>query len=247
MARNKTTIDEKYNAPFPTQLRNLMDTKGETQEGLAKAVGKTRQTVSQYVNGISEPGYDTLVKIADYFDVSIDYLLGRTQDPARLPCATDELGISHDVISRFKELNDNGIIRTKATTKAINLFLEDTIDSALYTMIGNFIEELNCEKTIDIHALSPKNSLHWYGYMDRFTGDTYTAGDLEIEIAHLHPDLVGRFRVIYGSGLLEHRINEICNYFRHRLVKMTKYDQFINSLDGKVQTEIQRETWQRSE
>lgn len=42
-----------------------------------KVTGKTRQTVSQYCNGVSEPGYSTLVKIADHFDVSIDYLLGR--------------------------------------------------------------------------------------------------------------------------------------------------------------------------
>ena len=35
--------------------------------------------VSQYIHGISEPGCNTLVKIADYFDVSLDYLLGRTE------------------------------------------------------------------------------------------------------------------------------------------------------------------------
>ena len=74
MSRNKTSVEEKYNAPFPTALRALMDERGETQENIAKAAGKTRQTISQYVNGISEPGYDVLVKIADYFDVSLDYL-----------------------------------------------------------------------------------------------------------------------------------------------------------------------------
>lgn len=66
-----------YNNPFPRRLRELMGT-STTQDALSSKIGKTRQTVSQYVNGISEPGYDTLVKIADYFDVSTDYLLGRT-------------------------------------------------------------------------------------------------------------------------------------------------------------------------
>lgn len=99
MARNKTPIEEKYNAPFPTALRTLMEERGETQENIAKAAGKTRQTISQYVNGISEPGYDVLVQIADHFDVSTDYLLGRTADPKRSPCATEDLGLSMDAIN----------------------------------------------------------------------------------------------------------------------------------------------------
>ena len=104
MARNKTPIAEKYNAPFPTALRKLMEERGETQENIAKAAEKTRQTISQYVNGISEPGYETLVKIADHFNVSADYLLGRTEDPHRQPCAIDELGISEKVINWFHTL-----------------------------------------------------------------------------------------------------------------------------------------------
>ena len=67
-----------YNNPFPKRLRELMTGSGTTQDALAEKIKKTRQTVSQYTNGVSEPGYDTLIKIADFFDVSIDYLLGRT-------------------------------------------------------------------------------------------------------------------------------------------------------------------------
>lgn len=78
MARSKKNKDG-YNDPFPKRLRELMSRPGTTQDQLAEIIGKTRQTVSQYTNGISEPGYETLVKIADYFCVSIDYLLGRTK------------------------------------------------------------------------------------------------------------------------------------------------------------------------
>ena len=66
---------------FSSTLRLLMETPPiTTQAQLAEITGKTRQTISQYVNGISEPGYDTLVKIADYFDVPLDYLLGRGKE-----------------------------------------------------------------------------------------------------------------------------------------------------------------------
>ena len=74
MIRNNPKSTEKYNTPFPTTLRKLMEERGETQDALASVTSKTRQTVSQYVNGISEPSYITLVKIADYFNVSTDYL-----------------------------------------------------------------------------------------------------------------------------------------------------------------------------
>ena len=92
MARNKNQ-DDSYNASFPSALRRLLQERGETQGDIAAATGKTRQTVSQYYNGISEPSYDTLVKIADHFDVSLDYLLGRTKEPYMNPSAVDDLGL----------------------------------------------------------------------------------------------------------------------------------------------------------
>ena len=68
MSRAKKDIADMHKSPFPVALRALMSEKpATTQEKLAEITGKTRQTVSQYVNGISEPGYDTLIKIADYF------------------------------------------------------------------------------------------------------------------------------------------------------------------------------------
>ncbi len=100
MSRTQKDVAEMYKSPFPIALRALMSEKPiTTQEKLAEITGKTRQTVSQYVNGISEPGYDTLIKIADYFDVSIDYLLGRTKDRRKAPSVYDQIGLSEESIS----------------------------------------------------------------------------------------------------------------------------------------------------
>lgn len=104
MARNKTTIDAKYNAPFPTRLRKLMEASGETQDSLSKVAKKTRQTISQYVNGISEPGYDTLIKIAEHFRVSVDYLLGRTDTKSQskdIQSICGVTGLSEKVVLRL--------------------------------------------------------------------------------------------------------------------------------------------------
>ena len=48
-----------------------------SQAGLAAAVGKTAQQVSMYETGETTPSLDTVVKIADLFDMSVDELLGR--------------------------------------------------------------------------------------------------------------------------------------------------------------------------
>jgi transcriptional regulator with XRE-family HTH domain len=87
-----------------------------TQENIAEATGKTRQTVSQYVNGKSEPGYDTLVKIADYFDVSVDYLIGRTgikEKPVTIP--GDELGnTAREIMDMISDFSNEELALVKA-------------------------------------------------------------------------------------------------------------------------------------
>lgn len=144
MARNKTTVVEKYNAPFPSTLRTLMEERGKTQENIARETGKTRQTVSQYVNGISEPGYDVLVKIADYFDVSLDYLLGRTSDPSRDPCAVDDLGLSPkavDAIDRLQVFDtpNNQIQFRNASSHTLDV-LNCLLESPdFYEVLGNML------------------------------------------------------------------------------------------------------------
>ncbi|KHO63394.1 SOS-response transcriptional repressors (RecA-mediated autopeptidases) [Thermoanaerobacter sp. YS13] len=60
------------------RIRDLRTEKGISQNELAKALGLTQQAISAYENGLREPDLETLNKIANYFNVSIDYLLGRT-------------------------------------------------------------------------------------------------------------------------------------------------------------------------
>ncbi len=57
-----------------TELRKLNKL---TQRQMAEKLGITQPSYIRYENGTSEPKQEVLVKIADIFDVSIDYLLGR--------------------------------------------------------------------------------------------------------------------------------------------------------------------------
>lgn len=66
---------------FSSRLKNLRISNNLTLEQLGKAVGSTRATIGNYENGNKKPSLDMLIKLADYFNVSIDYLIGRTTDP----------------------------------------------------------------------------------------------------------------------------------------------------------------------
>jgi transcriptional regulator with XRE-family HTH domain len=60
-----------------------------TQEELAKRLEITRSALSNYESGHREPDFATIHRIADYFKVSIDYLLGRTNEQGQVITATE--------------------------------------------------------------------------------------------------------------------------------------------------------------
>lgn len=60
------------------QLKELRKSKGISQVKLAMELNTSQNTISRYETGEREPGINELIRIADYFNVSVDYLLGRT-------------------------------------------------------------------------------------------------------------------------------------------------------------------------
>ena len=63
------------------RLKELRKKKGISQLRLATDLNTTQNTISRYETGEREPGINELIKIADYFNVSVDYLIGRTENP----------------------------------------------------------------------------------------------------------------------------------------------------------------------
>lgn len=63
------------------RLKELRKEKGLSQLRLATDLHTTQNTISRYETGEREPGIAELIKIADYFNVSVDYLIGRTECP----------------------------------------------------------------------------------------------------------------------------------------------------------------------
>lgn len=65
------------------RLKELRKKKGISQLKLAMDLSMNQNTISRYETEERQADYKTLIKIADYFNVSIDYLLERTDNPNR--------------------------------------------------------------------------------------------------------------------------------------------------------------------
>lgn len=62
-------------------LRDIRKAHGKTQKQIAKLLGISQQSYSAYENGVSQPPRNALIKLAEYYQVSTDYLLDRTSLP----------------------------------------------------------------------------------------------------------------------------------------------------------------------
>ena len=65
------------------RLQQLKKNKNVLQKDISKAVGLSLRAYQRYEYGERQPTTDVLIALADYFDVSLDYLVGRSDNPER--------------------------------------------------------------------------------------------------------------------------------------------------------------------
>lgn len=68
-------------ADFSERIRELRKKEGMTQAALGEIIGVGQDSISIYERGKNYPEVRNLIILADYFGVSIDYLVGRTDNP----------------------------------------------------------------------------------------------------------------------------------------------------------------------
>ncbi len=102
-----------------SNIRKLRNERQITQETLAKAIGKTQQAVSQMEQDRDHISIESLLAMADYFDVSTDYILGRNDNR------------NTDADDKYK--SDTYLIRKE--TENLRKILESDDDQLLYELI----------------------------------------------------------------------------------------------------------------
>lgn len=68
---------------FKDRLIELRKSRGLTQKQVYESVGMSMLGYQRYEYGERAPSFSCLIALADFFDVSLDYLVGRSDDPAR--------------------------------------------------------------------------------------------------------------------------------------------------------------------
>lgn len=113
---------------FAVQLRSLIEETESKQQDIADNIGVSRQALNKWVNGETIPDIFSAAKIADYFSVSVDYLLGLSKikssdDDIKTLCRVT--GLSEKAISELNYFKDIPKIKNENT----NFYTE------LHTMI----------------------------------------------------------------------------------------------------------------
>ena len=102
------------------RLKSLREEKGISQYQLADSLNLSRGLISNYEQGRREPDYNTLILIADYYEVSIDYLLGITDVKKRL-LDNREQNKYYEIIRDIYHLSTQSIIELKQYLKLLKI------------------------------------------------------------------------------------------------------------------------------
>lgn len=127
------------------RLVMLRNYKGLSQYDLAKAIGLSRGQISNYELGSRQPDYDTLKIIADFFDISTDYLLGQSDVPMKSKDIVNKLlgneKLTDEELRRLQPIYEATEIRNIIDRKEKLRPLLGTIRAGLPILADEHVEE----------------------------------------------------------------------------------------------------------
>ena len=108
------------------RIKELMQEKGVQQQQMAEFLNVSRATIYKYQQGKAEPNIKTLIELADYFDVSLDYLCGRQNK--NLIFADSLSKNKKELINLIKDLDDDStLIALGFVAKLANKPIDDVL------------------------------------------------------------------------------------------------------------------------
>lgn len=210
MPRKRMTINnDQYNKPFPSALRELMDKNKTTQQELADVLGKTRQSISYYCDGSSSPDWETLAKIAKFFSVSTDYLVGET--------LTKSPNVKIQAICKFTGLSEAAIMNLHNESKDAQAI------SALDKVLSNDFEDIhrldmliykalkytqNCKTASHIwrplgYDIPDDRKAEFFAYLEKFDGEI------------LSPKAARDYYISQAAHIFQRIVENVGNNARH--------------------------------
>lgn len=156
--RPKKEKINKKRSVFCNRLNVLFESKKESQESAALAVGTIRQTFGKWLSGETEPQIESIVKLAKYYNVSIDFLLGNDD--------VSKINISDKAVLNIIENND--------FYEAQNALLSADHYNLLISAIGQYAQT-NDNTTKMLYELAMYKELEYLRkeVIEKITGNKY--------------------------------------------------------------------------
>lgn len=150
------------NAAFPRVLTLLRKERGISQKQAAADLMISQALLSHYEKGIRECGLDFVVRVADYYGVSCDYLLGRAADKSGTMIAVEEIP-EQDPSIQDKRMQAGGVLPTLNKKLLVNSLqvifdlLQKSRSKALTTEVSNCLIQTVYMLFREIYNADPRN------------------------------------------------------------------------------------------
>ena len=157
------------NATFPRIITLLRKERGLSQKQASADLGISQALLSHYEKGIRECGLDFVVKVADYYNVSCDYLLGRVADKSGATISVDELPVSSDSLNEHPEGDVTPVLSKKILVNSLHILfdiLKQCDNRGISTEASNFLVLAVYSVFRHIYAANPKNLKALYSVSD---------------------------------------------------------------------------------
>lgn len=164
------------NADFPRIITLLRKERNISQKQAAADLGVSQALLSHYEKGIRECGLEFLVKTADYYNVSCDYLLGRCAEPmgrAEAPASVSAAAETADTVTAGQKI-------LLDSQKLIFSLLESVGDKALEKNIRGYLSLAVYRIFRVIYSANPRNDRRFFT-VDSCAADGYILSAMELK------------------------------------------------------------------
>lgn len=175
------------NADFPRILTLLRKEKGISQKAAASDLGISQALLSHYEKGIRECGLDFLVRTADYYGVSCDYLLGRSPDRSGMTLTVEDIP---DPDAAGKENVMHGsilpVLNKKLIANSLNILfdlLQKSKNKPLIQEVSSFLMLAVYRVFRVVHSANPKNQNGMFT-VPRQVASSYAAAAMAVSEAN---------------------------------------------------------------
>ncbi len=174
-------------ADFPRILTLLRKEKGISQKSAAAELKVSQALLSHYEKGIRECGLDFLTRCADFYNVSCDYLLGRSPDRSGLTLTYEEIPDPEQAGRENRSLVSLlPMLNKKLVANSLNILfdlLTKSKNKALTAEVSSFLM-LGCYRMFRVlHTANPKNQEQMFG-VPVHLADAYAAAAMQVAQAN---------------------------------------------------------------